>query len=55
MSAINRDMDRPRPPLPVLTANKTSAEVPLDYLVTALNRAVLRRQATGIEEIEHGT
>jgi hypothetical protein len=55
MAAMNWKTDKPEAlPLPPL-ADKTTAEVPLDYLVNALNRAVLRRQATGTEEIEHRT
>jgi hypothetical protein len=54
-SAVTRGTEKPEvralPPL----AHETTAEVPLDYLVNALNRAVLRRQATGTEEIEHRT
>lgn len=54
-SAINRETERPGLQLPSSSANNTTAEVPLDYLVNALNRAVLRRQATGTEETEHRT
>lgn len=54
-SAINRETERLGLQSPSLSANNTTAEVPLDYLVNALNRAVLRRQATGTEEIEHRT
>jgi hypothetical protein len=55
VSAMSRETDRPGPQLPSPSAIETAAEVPLDYLVNALNRAVLRRQATGTEEIEHRT
>lgn len=52
-SAINRETDRSGLQGP--STLKTTAEVPLDFLVNALNRAVLRRQATDTEEIEHRT
>ena len=53
--AINHETERPGLQSPSPSAIKTTAEVPLDFLVNALNRAVLRRQATGTEEIEHRT
>ena len=53
--ATNRETERPGLQSASSSAIKTTAEVPLDYLVNALNRAVLRRQATGTEEIEHRT
>jgi hypothetical protein len=54
-SAMTRETDRPeRHPLAPL-AIETTAVVPLDYLVNALNQAVLRRQTTDTEEINHRT
>lgn len=55
VSAVTRGSETPEVHALPPPANKTTAEVPLDYLVNALNRAVLRRQATGTEEIEHRT
>ena len=54
-SAVTRGTEKPEVRALAPLAHETTAEVPLDYLVNALNRAVLRRQATGTEEIEHRT
>ena len=52
---MTRGTDRPEPHTPAPQAFETTAEVPLDYLVNALNRAVLRKQTTGTEETEQRT
>ena len=41
------------PGQPVAKVTATDPADPLDFLVNALNRAVARKQATGMEDKEH--
>ena len=51
--AMNRETDMPMPETQAARAYRPGAEVPLDFLVNALNRAVIRKQAAQTEETEY--
>jgi hypothetical protein len=55
LSAMPREMDRPEADPASAMAPVPEVEVPLDFLVSALNRAVVRKQAVETIETKYPT
>jgi hypothetical protein len=53
--AMTRETDRPEPDPPSTRATLPNEDLTLDFLVNALNRAVVRKRAAKTDETEYQT